>query len=90
MGVLNKNGHRTESCFRYMNYNTHPCHFIDEIEFKRDCGGQMDLLQFSAKPGIHFKHLNFKFSYFPYKPPKRLANNSLDNHIGNLIYVTWK
>lgn len=89
MGILNKNSHGTESYFRYMIYHTHPCHFIDETEFKRDCGGQMDLLQLIAKSGIHFKHLHVKFSDFPYIPHKRLASNSLDNHIGNLIYVTW-
>lgn len=54
-----------------------PCHFVGEIESKRDCEGHMSLLQFSVKDGIQFKHLNSKMSDFPYITSNRLANNSL-------------
>lgn len=47
----------------------------------------MGLLQFNAKAGIRFKHLNSEFSDFPYIPSSRLANNSLDNHMRNLIKI---
>lgn len=58
---------------------------MDETESKKNCEGLMGLSQFSAKAGMQFKHLNFRISDFPYIPSNRLANNCLDNHVGNLI-----
>lgn len=87
MGVLNKNNHRTESYFRYMIYHTHPCHFIDETESRRDCGGKWAYHNLVPNLGYISKYLNFKCSHFPDVLLNRLANNSLDNHKGNLIKI---
>lgn len=76
------------SYFRDTSYHTHSGHFVDETESEKECERHKGLLQFSAKGGIQFKHLNSKYSDFPYIPSNRLANNSLDNHIGNLIKLS--
>lgn len=88
--VLNKNSHTTDS---YLDiWSTTPISVILQMklsprEIGVGVGGQMGWGQFNDKSGIEFKHLNFKFSVCSYIPPNRLANNSLDNHIGNLITI---
>lgn len=70
-----------------MIYHTHPCHFIDETESRRDHGGKW--AHHSLVPNLKYisKYLHFKCSHFPSVLLNRLANNSLDNHKGNLIKI---
>lgn len=90
--ILYKNSHRTDS---YLDiWSITPIFVILHIKLSpREIAGagggegQMGWGQFNDKSGIEFKDLNFKFSVCSYIPPNRLANNSLDNHPGNLITI---
>lgn len=90
VGVLNKNSHLTDG---YLDiWSTTPISVILQMKLSpREIAGKgrggMSWGQFNDKSGIEFKHLNYKFNVCSYILPNRLANNSLDDHIGNLIII---